>query len=194
MTLVITSNAQIQTIFNKCFCSTNISGFGGPIMEFSEIGGQDAISVGGMGAVMVNNFYFGGYGQGLTNNVYASEDAQALELSFGHGGLIAGFSILPKSAIHLTAGARLGWGALKFHEIRSFSQPSQFNEINFEADNVYIVTPEAGIELNLFPFMTASATVGYRFVNNIDFQQFKDMELEGTTINIGVKFGWFDTH
>lgn len=192
--LVLSSQAQINTIFDRCFCSTSVSGFGGPIMEFSEIGSQDAMFVGGMGGVIVNNFYFGGYGQGLTNSIYASEDIEALELSFGHGGLVAGFTLIPRSAIHLTAGARLGWGALKLNENRSISQSNQLNEFTLESDNVYIVTPEAGIEVNIFPFMTASATVGYRFVNNIDFEQFKDMNLEGTTINIGIKFGWFDIH
>jgi len=90
---------KFKTIFdnNK---ELRISGFGGPIVEFSSVINEFAVSNGGGGGIIINNFFIGGYGIGLSTNhlkdisyvhptsssglpfIYSNE-----RINFGHDGL-----------------------------------------------------------------------------------------------------------
>ena len=71
ISFVVTSFTQdddFNTIFKKKDREKiRISGFGGPMMMFTAIGDDFAHMMGGGGAIIVGNAFFGGYGFGKTN-------------------------------------------------------------------------------------------------------------------------------
>jgi hypothetical protein len=54
-------SAQQETLFGNVDVW---GGFGGPIFEISSIADESIVSVGGGGALIMDNFFFGGYGIG----------------------------------------------------------------------------------------------------------------------------------
>ncbi|MCK4746173.1 MAG: hypothetical protein KAT15_04020, partial [Bacteroidales bacterium] len=73
------------------FDNVRISGLGGPFMQFTAVDGEFAHMMGGGGAILVGDFYFGGYGLGLTNQIQVNRtqipDYRAGDrLSVSHGG------------------------------------------------------------------------------------------------------------
>lgn len=62
----------IQTLIGS---GTRISGFGGPTMSFTSINGEFARLMGGGGAVLLGDFFIGGYGEGLTNSDFSGPGA-----------------------------------------------------------------------------------------------------------------------
>ncbi|MCB0587968.1 MAG: hypothetical protein KDD06_21935, partial [Phaeodactylibacter sp.] len=53
--------AQHETLFDDF---TSFGAFGGPIVEISSINGEVGADVGGGGALVLDDFFIGGYGMG----------------------------------------------------------------------------------------------------------------------------------
>jgi hypothetical protein len=51
---------EFRTIFDNQ--DVRISGMGGPFMQFTAVAGEFGHMMGGGGAVLLNDFFFGGYG------------------------------------------------------------------------------------------------------------------------------------
>ncbi|MDP3463826.1 MAG: hypothetical protein Q8S18_13620 [Bacteroidales bacterium] len=191
----------------------NISGFGGPILEFSSIGKDEfAVSVGGGGAVLVNNVFFGGYGTGLATyhhpdlKMYDPANSKWTDYSdntinFGHGGFWAGAILKPHQAVHLSVSSKFGWGEISLIQ-------EEFNEKHlylFE-DRVFVVTPQVEVEANLARWLKINVGVGYRFVTGVnrtyDFYSadnvfvekrnlYKAKDFSKPEATISFLFGWF---
>ena len=91
---------------------TSVSGFGGFLMDFSQINGKMAVSTGGGGAAIFNQvFYFGGYGLGHYSEfeyVNPEDSLVNADLRFGHGGFWLGFITKPKKLVHFNFSTKLG--------------------------------------------------------------------------------------
>jgi len=156
-----------------------ISGFGGPIIEFSSIGGTMVVGAGGGGAALFNNtFYFGGYGIGLSKSNLMN-NSNIIDVEIGHGGFWTGFIIHPNSMIHGVISTKLGWG-----EISEFRRGIPISI----TDNIFVAQPQAEIELNITLWFKFSAGLGYRWVNG---QDFSTVDLNGITGSVNFIFGWF---
>ncbi|PKP52285.1 MAG: hypothetical protein CVT92_09770 [Bacteroidetes bacterium HGW-Bacteroidetes-1] len=139
----LSAQEKEQQSFKTIFDHTkqlHISGFGGPIVEFSTIANDFAVSSGGGGGVIVNNIFIGAYGIGLSTNHYsdvcyvhpASSSSIPYNYSndrinFGHGGFWIGGSFKPQEALHLSLSSKLGWGNISFYDN------------NVQNQNLYIV-------------------------------------------------------
>lgn len=118
----------------------SISGFGGPIIEFSSIDGTPVVGAGGGGAALFNNtFYFGGYGVGLSKNNIRI-DNETIDLEFGHGGFWLGYIIRPNNIVHAVVSTKLGWG-----EINEFSS----GQPRIVSESVFVTQPQLEVELNI---------------------------------------------
>ncbi|MGC8864650.1 MAG: hypothetical protein ACP5O2_02900 [Bacteroidales bacterium] len=152
----------------------SISGFGGPITEFSGIDGSFGVSVGGGGAVLINQmFFFGGYGQGLTTDqprysitLMQGDNALAysnLRPQIGHGGFWLGYIHPSHKIFHWALSTKIGWGGI------TYSQGSNENNIDeLGTDGIFVLTPQAEIEINLFTWFKLNLGVGYRYVGGLD--------------------------
>ena len=95
---------------------------------------------------------------GLTDYDKAFDD-KFEKLTLGHGGLWLGYTYPQTSVIHLFSSAKVGWGGANFEII---------DEDLKYADSFVVITPEIGLEFNVFRWFRISATGGYRFINGLN--------------------------
>ena len=173
--------AQHETLFNN---ARVVGGFGAPIIEMG-LGNDMTTAVGGGGGVVIDNFFIGGYGVGSIDFERLIEDDDIQEIELGHGGFWLGYTLAPHRVLHLYTSARLGWGAVGIDVSDNSSFPDN-------TDNVFVVTPEIGLELNVTRWFRVAGTVGYRYVDGIsDNSPSKSNAFDGTLANLTFRFGWF---
>ncbi len=176
--------AQHETLFNN---ARVVGGFGGPIVEMG-LGNDMTTAVGGGGAVVIDNFFIGGYGIGSIDFERLIEEDNIDQIELGHGGFWLGYTLAPHRVFHLYTSARLGWGAVGI----DVSDDSVFPD---NTDNVFVVTPEVGLELNVTRWFRVAGTVGYRFVDGIsENSPYKADAFDGALANLTFRFGWFGWH
>lgn len=151
--LSLTVQAQEETLFDDLEV---MGAFGGPYIEIGKLNGEVGAQVGGGGALILNNLFIGGYGQGADYPEYTS-DGRDYNIRFNHGGFWLGYAARPYKLVHVFTSAKLGWGKARIREDRT----------TVDIDRHFAITPELGIEINLTGFMKLSLTGGYRWVNGI---------------------------
>jgi hypothetical protein len=171
---------EIQTLFGQG--QIKLSGFGGPFMNFSLIDGKFAHLMGGGGAILINDFFFGGYGMGLTNSI-GFEGTSGNELAFGHGGFWLGYNFMSKKLIHPSFHMQLGWGKISERE------PS--GPALEKGDNIFVIIPTLELEMNITKYFKISAGGNYRFVAFIDDENYSESDFMNPGVFLGFKFGWF---
>ncbi|MCB0706635.1 MAG: hypothetical protein KDC34_15075 [Saprospiraceae bacterium] len=177
--------AQTKTLFDD----VEVKGaFGGPLIEFSEINGQTGVGIGGGGALVLNDFFLGGYGMSNRFATVVIEENKRY-IDFGHGGIWLGYTYRPDKLIHLYSDVKVGWGKARIKETRDDD-----DEFSIYADPFFTVSPQLGLELNLTHFMKVGFTGGYRFVTGIDElpSNLTDDLFSSPFGTITVRFGGFD--
>jgi hypothetical protein len=203
---------EIQTLFDKSSIY-RVGGFGGPIVEFSKLYGEFAVSNGGGGGLIINNLFVGGYGLGISTNhhtgFYYTHPASSSSypqyygydrVNFGHGGFWLGYAHQPYKAVHLALSSKIGWGAISLNDTKANSTLSLYNIV----DEVFVFQPQLETQLNLTKWFRVNVGVGYRFVNGIDKKfldissgalgwkpYFKRKDFNSVTGSIGFYFGKF---
>ena len=177
--LTFTLSAQEETLFGNV---QTIGAFGGPFIEIGSINGQIGADVGGGGAVSLDKFFIGGYGQG-TSYPDISIDNQTWNIKYGHGGLWFGYVDRQYKVVHLYSSFKLGWGKARLRR-------EGFNDID---DRLLVLTPEIGAEVNLTDFFKLSFAAGYRWVNGVS--QLPNLTNGDFSSPVGIltfRFGSFD--
>ncbi|MBL7111862.1 MAG: hypothetical protein ISS19_07975 [Bacteroidales bacterium] len=177
LNLAAQDDEEIQTLFGQ---GTKITGFGGPFMNFTIINGEFGHMMGGGGGIIMNGFFFGGYGEGLTN--YIVDDA-GFEIEFGHGGFWAGYSFLGKKPIHPSISTQIGWGGISLKDADGY-------DIYYN-DNVFVLNPTIELEMNFTQFFRLSIGANYRLVAGVDASGLSSQAMSGPGVFLGFKFGWF---
>lgn len=170
---------RTETLFGR---ARSIGAFGGPIIEYHYSGNDVDVLAGGGGALIINDFWIGGYGVGSApSSVFDIPDVRSLE--FAHGGLWLGGVYKKHNLLHFFSSAKLGWGAIGI----------EFDDDDFEfIDDVYVVQPEAGLEVNVFRWFRVAGTASYRFVDGISSNSgLSSDELNGFGFNLTFRFGFF---
>ncbi len=162
---------------------TKVSGFGGPMMNFTQINNEFTHMMGGGGGVIVNDFFFGLYGMGKTNeHTYKNEPSSIMD--FGHGGFWFGYTLFYNKAIHPVIHTQIGWGEIS-------KRPKDGN-ISYEekGDRVFVICPTAELEMNFSRFFKLGGGITYTFAYNTDGPyDFNDFAKPGVFLSF--KFGWF---
>ncbi len=177
-----------NTLFNDV---NRIGAFGAPIFEYSDLDGDIQTTSGGGGAMVLNDFFFGGYGMSKTDfSMNSLLDTINLKesLNFKHGGFWFGYTPLQQKVIHPYGSLRMGWGKARYKST-DLSQNETLREIK---DNVFVMTPEVGFEVNVFSFMRVVVTGSYRWVNGIDeIPSYDESDLSSFAANLTLRFGGF---
>ena len=159
-----------------------IGGFGGPFIEFGSINGQFGADVGGGGALILDEFFIGGYGQG-TNFADASFDNKDWNIKYGHGGLWFGFVNQEYKMVHLFSSLKVGWGRVRL----TAPDTDQLK------DRIFVLTPEVGAEVNLTDFFKVSFTAGYRMVSGVSvFEALDNSDFSSPVGILTFRFGGYD--
>lgn len=184
ISLIIGLKAQEQDEFQTLFGgeTIKISGFGGPFMNFSMLDGKFAHLMGGGGGILINDFFFGGYGIGLTNSIEFQDNQN--EIGFGHGGFLLGYNFMSKKMIHPTFHMQIGWG--------NISEREPAGEQVSDGDNIFVIVPTLELELNITNYFKLSAGGNYRFVAFVDEAGYSETDFISPGVFLSFKFGWFN--
>jgi len=160
-----------QTVFNQG--GIDLTGvWGGSINNLTNFNNNFDISNGGYVVFEFNkNFLVGWTGYGsestLDNGMKANID--------GHD-LLLGYAFQSHKPIHPIAYLQTGGGKLAIDD-----SPT---------DQVFVMQPSIGIEVNVFRWFRIGADTGYRFVTNVDTPGFNDNDLSSPYVGLRLKFGW----
>jgi len=176
--LTLSAQQKTETLLSS---QNSYGGFGGPIIEFSNINGTLVGDVGGGGAFVVNNFFLGGYGLGngdsqvtITNELY--------DINFRHGGFWMGYAFKQYKVIHIYSSFRVGWGQAELLQ----------NDQKFYSDNLLALAPELGLELNISNWFKVALTGGLRTVSGIQsLPELGNDDFTGFFGGITFRFGGF---
>ena len=173
-----------QTMFSDV---DRIGGWGAPIFEYTNLNKDVNVVAGGGGALVLNDFYLGGYGMGTAN--FSTLGITTDEtLKFKHGGFWIGFTPIQHRVVHPYASVKLGWGKANYTLYDNLTK----NELARQKSNIFVTTPEAGLEVNVFSFFRIAATASYRWVNGFDpVGTFKDNDLSNFGATLTLRFGGF---
>ena len=192
----------------------NVSGFGTYTLGFSGMDGNLAVYNGGGGAVLLNQtVYFGAYGMGLSTNYWHDGFTKVnhlgyevkyeeLNTQFGHGGFWLGYIHQSHKPVHFGASTKLGWGSISLSD-------QTFNNVHGDiddyyslvSDEVFVITPQIEVEMNMLKWFKMNASVGYQFVSGVDksytnvngdqVKFFKSGDFNQPVVNLSFVFGWF---
>jgi len=160
-----------------------ISGLGGPFMQFTSVAGEFGHMMGGGGAIMLNDFYFGGYGLGLTNAVPDYVGGHGDRLTLGHGGFWIGYSLFGEKPIHLSISSLIGWGEFGITQYDGYDP--------YYRDKIFVVAPTVEVELNLTRYFRIGAGATYNIYSFVDMEGYSSSDLSSPGGFLSFKFGWF---
>ena len=173
---------EYRTIFDNQ--DLRISGMGGPFMQFTSVAGEFGHMMGGGGAVMLNDFFFGGYGLGLTNAIpdYVNGDTNN-RLTLGHGGFWMGYSLFGDKPVHVSISSLIGWGEFGLMQYEGYYP--------FARDTIFVIAPTVEVELNLTRYLRIGAGATYNLYTMVDLQGYGSSDLSSPGGFLSFKFGWF---
>jgi opacity protein-like surface antigen len=185
--------AQDQTLFNR---AGRFGIFVSPIVEQGPINDPWETSSGGGFGFVLGDAFLGFYGMaGLDyEQLIAEEELDRVDLV--HGGLWLGFTPFQESLIHPYGSVRAGWGAINIDVDEfgdDFFDPNDpFNiDDNDVVDNIFALTPEAGLEVNVTRWLRVAATGGYRWVYGVNTPAISEDDFSGWTGALTLRIGWF---
>ncbi len=142
--------------------------------------------IGGDGALVLNNFYLGGYGSRNVgfHEVYPEDEYYAdKKLGLSQGGIMAGVSFGSKKMLQYAVGGQIGWGHLSLRD--------NTDKKILTRDRVNIFTPTFQAKLNITSYMQLCLGASYQFLIGVDFPKLEDRDFQGLCGSISLRFGWF---
>ncbi len=163
-------------------------GYGGPVLQVTQINKQTAVLVGGVGGWIINHtIVLGGGGYGLVTDVtakYPDPFYGSQYLTVGYGGLYLEYIASSDEVIHLSVGALIGAGNVGYKNQEMFS-------MNRSMDNFFVLEPNIQINLNVTQFFRISAGANYRWVTGVRNDITSDADLSGPSGMLILRFGMF---
>jgi len=155
-------------------------------MQFTALAGEFAHMMGGGGAVLLNDFFIGGYGLGLTNAIpdYVNDHPDD-RLSLGHGGFWIGYSLFGGKPVHASISTMVGWG--------EFGIIGYEGDYPFIRDRIFALIPAIELEMNLTRYFRIGAGATYHIITGLDEHRhgYGPGELSNPGGFLSFKFGWF---
>ena len=103
-------------------------------------------------------------------------NGQLRKYEIDYGGLLVGFAYQSHKVVHPRVSFLMGSGNLKIKD-----EPD---------DNIFVVQPSAGVEVNLFRWFRLGLEGGYRFVSNTDIPKPNDGDASAAFGQLSLRFGW----
>jgi hypothetical protein len=166
-------------------------GYGAPQVKATAVAGQAGLLMGGRGAwVIGHSLTLGGGGYGLATRVDAPEQASGsatnTAISLGYGGFRAGYIIFPQDMVHFTVGLLIGGGGVSVVEKRA-----QSDIRTLHSASVFVLEPDAAIEVNITPSIRGAIDVSYRYMSDSGIPGLSSSAIGGPAAGAVLAFGWF---
>lgn len=171
----------------------DFGGYGGPTVQFTSLGGEFGVLVGGGGGVIIDHMIaLGGAGYGLANNV-AVENAPIATpyLNLGYGGAYLQYINRSGDLIHFTAGVLIGGGGAGYRGGFDNDAYEIWNDRDTLNDAFFVVEPDIEAELNVTRNFRIGVGGGYRFVSGVELPGLANSDISGPNARVMFKFGSF---
>ncbi|MBN2057697.1 MAG: hypothetical protein JW782_02755 [Candidatus Saganbacteria bacterium] len=178
------SLAQQRTLADQGFVS---GGYGGPLMHYSSVKGNNALFMGGEGAWIANKtFLLGGGGWALISNIAADKlnPSSTGNLEFSCGGIKLGWIFNSDELTHFVIHSLIGWGQA------AYKPPG--TTATTDNSNFTVLEPGVDYEINITPNFRLALSSSYRIISGVDSTPgLKDSDLSGMAFGVVFKFGSF---
>lgn len=210
--LVAQDSNDMKTLFAKSSSDSKMShgGYGSVSIGYSQIGGKNALQLGGRAAWIANHhFALGLAGYGFFNSIqkdYDSyDDPSNYFLTGGYGGIFFEPILMPNRPVHISIPVIFGVGGISAVQSKDWSSSYNNDKVNYyDTDAFIVIEPGIDIEFNIVRFFRIALGASYRFTNgvNLRYKYLDDDFVEQITVidknalnsftfNVGFKFGWF---
>lgn len=170
---LVTISAQEETLFGES--GLKLTGaWGGPTYGATFFfDGNGTFTQGGFGGLEFNKVLFVGIGSEWTENVTKPESG--FDFKFRRQGLFVDFTPLSTKVIHPKVNFWIGGGEV---------------EVKEQKDDIFVVQPGVGFEVNIFQWWKLGVEGGYRFVTRTNITGLTDEDISAPFINARLRFGW----
>lgn len=166
---------QERTVFGKS--GWRISGvWAGPAVGVGQVDGEPLVFRGAFGGVEFGKKLLLGWGSFETDNDVYINALDNDRFNMDYSGLMLGYTPSAHKTIHPTFMLLAGTGKAQTG--------------NSDLDNIFVVQPTLGIELNVFRFFHLSLDGGYRMVSNVNIPEMTGQDLSGAYGEVKLKFGF----
>ena len=174
---LFTANAQQETLFNKS--PLGITGiFGGATHNFSYFDEDWGKLRGGyFGLEFARTLQLGWARYRLTDDMPIEGSNSFFRMKYN--GLMIGLTPQSEKVVHPKIGFVTGGGRLILDDIDS------------NKDNIYVVQPSAGVEINVFKWFHLGLEGGYRIVSGVDVDGLSNSDVSTPFAQIDLRFGLF---
>jgi hypothetical protein len=197
---------EMRTIFNGNKNNNKIihGGYGGILLNYSQVDNKDAFLAGIRGVWLINHgigIGIGGYGfaNELRFEKQNDDKDNPYSLAGGYGGLIIEPVIGAKLPVHVSFPVLIGAGGVaNIREQWSIYNDPSANYYSEDAAAYFVVEPGVEIELNLVKFFRIGLGCYYRYTTDVVLQTWNgndyvdiSPDLTGFSFGIALKFGKF---
>jgi hypothetical protein len=155
-------------------------GFGGPVVKFSQLLDEFALFAGARGGWIANHsFVVGGGVYTLVNTVDSPGLFEPIS-KFIYGGFEVEYVAFWSEPVHFTIGTLVGAG-------RRF----RTDEPDPDHDEVFVLEPAVGLEVNAASFLRIVTGFGYRYVSKETSGDLTNEDLRAFVASLTFKFGDF---
>jgi hypothetical protein len=193
------TNDQIGTLFGKNK-DAKLGWFVGFDNGYTQFGSRDVYLSGlNAGLIINHNFSIGFSGSGWTNrnSMYYSHvtDTSGAYLEGGFGRFVLEYTLLPKSAVHLTFPLMIGGGGASYINDVDYWEWDEDGWDNYhknlDTDIFFSIEPGIRAEINIFKFMRFNAGFSYRWVTGLEMVNTPSDLMNNFSATAGLKFGKF---
>jgi hypothetical protein len=136
------------------------------------------------GINLKDKFSFGAYFNTSLNQIRPkSETVQNIYMDYWTVGGFAEYTLFSKKVTHFTFPLYVGYGEV---QMDNENGDAGLGEANF-----FQIEPSALLEVNLHKYVRFNIGAGYRFVGQMNYRNFNQSNVSGSTGYVGLKFGLF---
>ena len=170
----LTTNAQDETLFDKI--NLKITGaWGGPHTIFSSFQDDNSFSNGGFGGIELGKTVFVGWGGYSMESNIVLDGAPSQTFKLNYSGPHISYSWKPQKVVHPNISIMAGPGRTFINDVKN--------------DNIFIIQPAIGAEINVFKWFRVNIRGGYRTALDAD-NSVTNEDISSLFGGIDFKFGW----
>jgi hypothetical protein len=190
---------EMKTLFGPTDHKISHGGYFGLSVGYTQIDGQDAFTLGGRAAWIIDHHVAVGLaGTGFVNSIYIDgywdqvDPGQGYYLVGGYGGFFIEPIIATNFPVHLSFPILIGGGGLAFNDYTWHDYQWEDNNYDpYDYDAYFVVEPGVEIELNLVKPVRVAFGVSYRFTSDLHMNYVPGDMMNGITGKMTFKFGKF---
>lgn len=166
---------QEKTVFGKP--GLRITGvWGGPVVGLGQVNDNLLVIRGGFGGIEFGKKLFIGWGGYETDNDVYLDALDNDQIKMNYSGFMLGYTPKAHKTLHPNFTILAGTGRAQVD--------------SNEEDNLFIIQPTVGLEINLFRFFHLSWDTGYRWVTNVNIPGVASNDFSNVYTEIKMKFGF----